>query len=384
MLVGGKYAAALAAVAVLVAGCSTPMSLSVGQPSDEVIVDADVLETNLDQRDTLAAGKRIEIAAIIPWQLEQVQIHRDGVVEQGEVVNPREWRSEPLAPKQQAIVLATLSNPQSGQQHFVERTVSVGKAEETFTATLFPAHGSYGVGVIPTITFSQPVPEKDRQLVISRLSVQTEPSAVAGSWRWLDHSTAAFRPAEFWPGHTKVRINAELTGLRLSKTGTTASAWGARDVSSAWRTGTAMIVNLNARSLAGSVTIDGKRKRTFPISLGKPGFITRSGVKTLTVKYKVKRMTNIGITDDEVYDLQVPYAMQMTDSGEFLHGAPWNGNIGYAHTSHGCSNLTVADAKYIFDRMQWGDPVITTGTGRPMESWNGPGGLWNIPASKWA
>lgn len=384
MRVRGKFVAALAAVVVVIAGCSAPVNLSVGQPPEQATLDAESVETNLDQKDTLAAGERIEIAAILPWHLEDVQIVRDGATEQIQVENPREWRSEPLAPKQKAVVRATLGNPQSGQQHSVERRVVVGKAEKTFTAKLFPADGSYGIGVIPTITFSQPVPEKDRQTVLSRVSVQAEPTPVSGAWRWLDRSTAAFRPASFWPGHTKVRITGDLTGVRVSKTGSTPSAWGAKDVRSNWRTGEAMIVNLNARTLSGKVTIDGKRKRTFPISLGKSGFITRSGTKTLTVKYRVKRMTNLGITDDEVYDLQVPYAMQLTDSGEFLHGAPWNGNIGYAHTSHGCSNLKLADARYIFERMQWGAPVITTGTGRPMESWNGPGGLWNIPASSWA
>jgi hypothetical protein len=32
----------------------------------------------------------------------------------------------------------------------------------------------------------------------------------------------------------------------------------------------------------------------------------------------------------------------------------------------------------------WGDPVVTTGTKRPMETTNGPGALWNIPYATWA
>jgi hypothetical protein len=42
------------------------------------------------------------------------------------------------------------------------------------------------------------------------------------------------------------------------------------------------------------------------------------------------------------------------------------------------------DAKWIYDNTIPGDVVTFVKTGGDMmEPWNGPGGLWNIPWSKW-
>ena len=95
--------------------------------------------------------------------------------------------------------------------------------------------------------------------------------------------------------------------------------------------------------------------------------------------------TSIGIPDGSAdsYDLDVPYAMRVTNSGEFVHGAPWNGNIGYANTSHGCTNLTLSNAIWLYNNSILGDPVVTTGTSRGSEVGNGLGGVWNLRWTQW-
>jgi len=377
-------AAVLTVSAVALTGCSQ-FSAQTGDDTKAVNVssqEAITATTNVDTKKILPAGARIKIDAQEPWTVERVTTNGPSGYTQDAGLNAPVWKSQPLTPGQMTTVTAYMRNPNNGQTQTVARSVLAGPATDTFTAELSPSGGTYGVGIIPTVTFSKDIPEASRADLTKRLKVSTRPKTVVGSWRWITPSSVAFRPASFWPGKTKVIVSADIKNVQIGKG--QKAAWGEKNEDVKFKTGKNMIVHINGAAVNGYVSINGKDVHDFPVSLGKSGYTTRSGIKTLTEKYRVKRMTNNGVTTEEVYDLQVPYAMRMTDSGEFLHAAPWNGNIGYANTSHGCSNLTMSDAIWIYDRMIPGIPVITKGTGRQMESWNGPGGLWNIKAKKWA
>jgi L,D-transpeptidase catalytic domain len=81
----------------------------------------------------------------------------------------------------------------------------------------------------------------------------------------------------------------------------------------------------------------------------------------------------------------VPWSVRVTNSGEFVHAASWNGgNIGVRSTSHGCTNLKVADAQWFYNFSMIGDVVTytNTGTSNVMPSWDGFGD-WNVPWSQW-
>jgi lipoprotein-anchoring transpeptidase ErfK/SrfK len=143
-------------------------------------------------------------------------------------------------------------------------------------------------------------------------------------------------------------------------------------------TGAANISRIDGGTKHMIVTSDGKQVFNFPVSLGKASTPTFSGVKVVMEKDKVQRMTGPG------YDLKVPWSVRITNSGEFVHAASWNGgNIGQRSTSHGCTNLTVADAKRFFSFAQVGDVTVFTKTGGPtMPSWDGYGD-WNLSWSTW-
>ena len=128
---------------------------------------------------------------------------------------------------------------------------------------------------------------------------------------------------------------------------------------------------------------NGKLLRTLPITTGKPGFTTRSGVKVIMEKFETRRMNSetVGIPagSSEAYDIDdVRWAMRLTNSGEFIHAAPWSvGSQGHANVSHGCTGMSTENAGWLYSLSRRGDVVEYVGTDRPMEPDNGYGD-WNI------
>ncbi len=113
----------------------------------------------------------------------------------------------------------------------ITREVRTGAATNTFTATLFPVSGTYGVGVIPTVTFSKTIPARDRLALTNRLTVTTTPTNAPGEWRWRDSTTVAYRPAKFWSANTTIKIEANIKNAALTTTAASPAAWGAKDKS---------------------------------------------------------------------------------------------------------------------------------------------------------
>jgi lipoprotein-anchoring transpeptidase ErfK/SrfK len=125
------------------------------------------------------------------------------------------------------------------------------------------------------------------------------------------------------------------------------------------------------------VYVNGSLARSIPVSTGKPGFETRSGTKVVMEKFVEKRMdaatTGISEDDPEYYNIEdVPYALRVTSSGEFLHGAPWSvGSQGSENVSHGCVGMSVENARWLFDLTHRGDVVQVSGSDRGLEQGNG-------------
>lgn len=87
------------------------------------------------------------------------------------------------------------------------------------------------------------------------------------------------------------------------------------------------------------------------VSTGKASTPTRLGTFRIQTKYRTARMTGPG------YDVpDVPYTMYY-DGGMAIHGAYWHNKFG-TPVSHGCTNVAVNHAKWLFEWASVGTPVI--------------------------
>ena len=242
---------------------------------------------------------------------------------------------------------------------------------------------TYGVGQLVTARFSSPVTRKAE--VEKAITLSAKQSLGDGSWGWIDDQTAVYRPRKFWPADTQITFTFALKGVVLGQT-QTSTLVGANNRTYTLNTGRSFVMDIRDSKHRLFVKKDGKVVKSFPVSLGKPGWETRSGIKILTgEKYVRLRMTGYDPGAKERWDVVSPWSIRLTPTGEFIHGAPWAAyRMGKANGSHGCTNMFPKDAKWLYRHVQAGDPVVTKGTGRPMTTDNGvPGAYWNYSWKAW-
>jgi lipoprotein-anchoring transpeptidase ErfK/SrfK len=233
-----------------------------------------------------------------------------------------------------------------------------------------------GIGMPVVVSFDLPV--TDKAAFEKHMTVTSSPRQV-GSWRWVTDKEAHWRPKRYWKAGTKVSVDVDVNGVRAG-----GGIYGQEDREIDFSIGDAHVYKVNARTHQMKVFSNGKLLRTLPITTGKPGFTTRSGVKVVMEKFAQKRMNSetVGIPrgSAEAYDINnVRWAMRLTSSGEFIHAAPWSvGSQGRANVSHGCTGMSTANAGWLYSMTRRGDVVEYVGTDRAMEPDNGYG-EWNIP-----
>lgn len=252
--------------------------------------------------------------------------------------------------------------------------------KDFFGGTVSPRAGAtVGVGMPITVTFDHEIKNKE---AVERALVVRTPTALEGAWSWTNDSTVQFRPVDYWPANIDVGVDLNLKGVQASK-----GVYGDTSSSLSFRIGPSMITKVNADTHEAKVFRDDELVRKFPITTGKDGFETRSGIKVVVSKERTRIMDaatgGTDPNDPEYYRLEVEYAMRVTYSGEFLHAAPWSvGSQGYANVSHGCVGMSTANAEWLYNLTNVGDVVVVTGTDNPQNLGNGIT-VWNETWDEW-
>ncbi len=98
---------------------------------------------------------------------------------------------------------------------------------------------------------------------------------------------------------------------------------------------------------------DGQLVFTAPVSTGMDGFNTPIGSFSIFWKYRVQTMRNYNYVVPNV-----PHVMYITYSGVALHGTYWHNEFGTgARLSHGCINLPLDAAAWLYNWAPLGTPV---------------------------
>jgi lipoprotein-anchoring transpeptidase ErfK/SrfK len=322
---------------------------------------------------------------VLNGTLQDVTVTTKGTKVQGDQsAGGTQWRSRwTLDPGTKYQVVATALG-EDGKTQSAMSAFTTLKAENPLATTIeAPAEKeTVGVGMPIILHFNRDVQEKAG--VEKALEVKsTRP--VTGAWHWFGDRDLVFRTKEHWPAQSKVEFVAHMSGVRAAK-----NVFGTRNLDLKFRIGD------EHSSVAGEdthqmvVKKNGKEIRTIPISMGRGGirkYTTTNGHHLTMDKAQAVVMdsSTVGCPPGcpDYYNETVYWAVRISNSGEYAHSAPWSvGSQGSSNVSHGCVNMSPADATWFFNFSYRGDPYRITGSDRELEPDNG-WGYWQLSWPDW-
>jgi lipoprotein-anchoring transpeptidase ErfK/SrfK len=238
-------------------------------------------------------------------------------------------------------------------------------------------NATYGIAMPIALTFSSPI--TDRAAVQRALSVELS-VPTEGAWAWLDDTTVHWRPKTYFAPNTRISVTAKLYGVAMGDGG-----FGRQDIATKFTIGRSYVLRGDARKHRLLAYANGVQVADYPASYGldsDPGRMTHSGTHIVMSKSPVFYMSNPKYHYENV---EARSAVRISNNGEFIHSAPWSvAQQGKTNVSHGCVNLSPANAAAVYDAVLPGDPVEITGTSRPLTARDGDYYDWTIPWSTWS
>ncbi|WP_431949266.1 L,D-transpeptidase [Nocardia lijiangensis] len=246
---------------------------------------------------------------------------------------------------------------------------------------LIPGEGEVvGIGQPVAIQFDENIP--DREAAQDAIKITTNPP-VEGAFYWVNNREVRWRPEHFWAPGTRVDIQVNVYGKNLGN-----GLYGQDNITSHFTVGDAVIFTADDDTHQVTVEQNGQVVRTMPTSMGKDSTPTDNGIYIVADKHEKIIMDSstygVAVNSSDGYRTPVDFATRISYSGIFFHSAPWSvGQQGYSNASHGCLNLSPANAQWVFNFAKRGDITIIKNTvGGTLSGTDGLGD-WNIPWSEW-
>ncbi len=272
-----------------------------------------------------------------------------------------------------------------GRRSARRTTFTTHVPEERFIGYVSPENRStVGTGMIVSLEFNREI--ENRAAVERAVHVTAQP-AVEIRPHWFGKGRLDFRPERYWKPGTRVTV-----ALKLRDVEGAPGVYGLQYKTFSFTVGRHQVSTVDASRHTMEVRRDGELLATVPITAGAPKTTTYNGKMVVTEMLEVTRMNSRTVGFGGEYDIpDVPHAMRLTDSGTFLHGNYWGGDVfGKANVSHGCVGLrdvkgggSDTPAGWFFDRSLVGDVVeVVRSDDKKVAPDNGLGG-WNMGWKEW-
>jgi lipoprotein-anchoring transpeptidase ErfK/SrfK len=231
---------------------------------------------------------------------------------------------------------------------------------------------TYGQAMPVVVEFKQGgVAPADRAAVERRLFVTSTP-AQTGAWHWDSNIQVEYRPREYWQPGTKIHVRLGLGGLPVG-----GARYGQQDITIDASIDTVKReVDIDNATKQLSASQDGQVVKTMPVSLGRPDKPSFAG--TMVVMERLDKTTfdsstyGTPVNSTDGYRTDVQFAERLTWDGQFIHAAPWSvEQQGRSNVSHGCVNVSTANAQWMYNWLKVGDPVVVKGTELHLNQGNG-------------
>lgn len=249
------------------------------------------------------------------------------------------------------------------------------------------------VGIGEPIVFNFSPSPTNSTAFTKAVTVTVNGKPATGAWYWErpyagEPIQAHYREARYWPPNSTIRVSLPIGGLSAGR----GRVYAGRLKSVTFKTGDAHVSTVDGATLQMTVSSNGHLVKTVPVSLGAAATPTFNGTKIVMQKGEnvpgsgglrpngTVMMSGPGYTNDPV-----PWSVRVTASGEYVHAAGWNTQIGVRSTSNGCTNLTPADGEWFYKFSLLGDVVryANISDGAKVNPLDGLGD-WNIPWGQWA